>query len=251
LTGCSGVTVYSIDAASGLDVILSQRAILTSRDAAELAPVDAPSRLRCAARIVLRLALSRHIGAGAARKDILPGASGRPEIPDIPWCFSISHTDGLALVALSQRRPLGVDIERDRPIRVSADRAARLRIAMAQLCCDPPNSAERIPSEGGYRLENQTAEPGRNRLIDAWVQLEALAKADGRGIHWLLQALGVVGVGDPTARAEVARLLSQCVLRRLPEFANAAAAIAYPRSDPDRDCAGAVTVAPARSLLDG
>lgn len=76
-------------------------------------------------------------------------AGGKPYFPDCPHLrFSLSHTEGAVLLALSDR-PVGADIERVRPA--------------------PPRLAERLGLEG-------------ESFFRGWVRREARGKRTGRGI---------------------------------------------------------------------
>lgn len=93
--------------------------------------------------------------------------------------FNVSHSGDYALIALSARRRVGVDIEhrcskldwRELASTVlSAEEAVRI-------ACEVPNRAHR-------------------RFFDVWVAKEALLKADGRGISAGLTEFSVAGDDD-------------------------------------------------------
>ena len=75
-------------------------------------------------RALLAFALEETLGTVPA---LAKTAAGQPYFPALPGCFlSLSHTEGAALLALSDA-PVGVDIERVRPIppRLGRDCAGR------------------------------------------------------------------------------------------------------------------------------
>ncbi len=131
-----------------------------------------------ATHIALRLLIERAAGTQWRRAALVRSERGKPHLPGTPLAFSISHAPGLALIGLAPRGRIGVDIERARRVRVGEARRARIEEAGAALTAEP------LPSEGNARF------------LQAWVRLEALAKADGCGIGRLLTRLGILGVSD-------------------------------------------------------
>ena len=120
-------------------------------------------------RALLAFALEETLGTVPA---LAKTAAGQPYFPALPGCFlSLSHTEGAALLALSDA-PVGVDIERVRPI--------------------PP------------RLGRDFA--GREETFwRRWTAAEAAAKREGRGAGALLP-LGRRGFPEgPEARHLVLR----------------------------------------------
>ena len=137
---------------------------------------DRDRRTYAAAHALLRHALDRLAGPRPWR--FVTGAYGKPRLD--PPCnnirFSLSHTDGLVAVALTQGQEVGVDVEaasRD------PDEAALASLALApEEITDLDSFADR-----------------RGRLLRLWVAKEALAKAIGEGLSLPLQQ--VVLRGDP------------------------------------------------------
>ena len=102
---------------------------------------------------LLRLAIWERCGLYElpliARTDL-----GKPYIPEWPGVhFSISHTAAAAMVGLSER-PVGVDIERIRPV------------------------SRRLLRE---------VEPSEERFFKTWVRREALVKCSGQGVGAMLR----------------------------------------------------------------
>ena len=149
-----------------------------------------------ATHIALRLLIERAAGTQWRGATFTRSERGKPHLDGTPLAFSISHAPGLALIGLAPRGSIGVDIERPRRVRIGEARRARIEEAGAALTNEP------LPSEGNLRF------------LQAWVRLEALAKADGRGIGRMLTRLGILGVsaetraGQAGARAMVAALLT-------------------------------------------
>ncbi len=129
------------------------------------------------ARIALRMLL---VAAGASE---LPGAelltdpAGKPRLAAGDLHFSLSHTTGLALFAIGNIGPLGIDLEMDRKVQLGPERCG-LMIAAAQAIA---------PGLG-------------SDFLDAWTCLEAFAKARGSGIGTLLTELGITASRARTLR---------------------------------------------------
>jgi phosphopantetheinyl transferase len=136
-----------------------------------------------ATHIALRVLIERAAGPQWRGATFTRSVRGKPQLDGASVAFSLSHAPGLALIGLAHEGSIGVDVERTRPVRIGAARRARIEEAGAAL-----NAAE-LPSDG------------ESRFLQAWVRLEAYAKADGCGVGRLLTRLGILGTGA-TARAE-------------------------------------------------
>lgn len=134
---------------------------------------EAARRERRLAHVALRILLEARIGPGVRQAAFVRAAGGKPALAGHAVAFSLSHTRGLALIALGARDPLGVDIERMRQIRVPAPRRA-------------PIEAEAVALAAGAPLVGHDADA---RFLHAWVRIEAAAKAHGHGVGALLERL--------------------------------------------------------------
>lgn len=133
-----------------------------------------------ATHIALRILIERACGADWCRIAFSHEERGKPTLAGAPVTFSLSHAPGLALIGLARQGAIGVDIERTRSVRIDDARRDRIREAGATL-----SSTQLPPADAGF--------------LQAWVRLEALAKAEGCGIGRLLTRLGILG---SRARAE-------------------------------------------------
>jgi 4'-phosphopantetheinyl transferase len=123
--------------------------------------------------VALRIALERRIGHGVRGAPLVRSASGEPSLPNCGANFSIAHTHGLAVVAISATGPIGIDIETTRLVRMPALRRAPIEQEAIRLAAGAPLS-------------------GRNddeRFLRAWVRIEAVAKARGTGVGPLLETV--------------------------------------------------------------
>lgn len=139
-----------------------------------------------ASHIALRLLLERFVGARWRGVALARVAGVRPHLEGAPVAFSLSHVDGLALIALTRSGDIGVDLERARTVRVRAPRRGLIEAAGAALATRQP-------------LPEQEGDAG---FLQAWVRLEAFAKGQGCGIGRLLTQLGIVG-GRDVARGDL------------------------------------------------
>ena len=159
---------------------------------------------RRTAHIALRLILARIVGIDRAAAAFVIGAHGKPELAppafDPPSYaplafahnstpvgasdhrsgglspgprFSLSHSGARAMVAISPRAEIGVDIEGPRQAKISGSRRAAIIAAGIALAAGAPL--------GGASEEQQ--------FLQAWVRLEAIAKCSGRGMGRLLGEL--------------------------------------------------------------
>jgi 4'-phosphopantetheinyl transferase len=165
------------------------------RDARRLTPDDRrranslkdprDRRERLAALTALRLLLERFTDPHSARQPFVTGPAGKPALPGGMLQFSLSHVEGHALIGLTRSGAIGVDLERDRPLRLSERRRAEIIAAAKGLAGKPLAGAS---SDAGF--------------LQAWCRLEAFAKAHGGGIGRTLADLGLRS-GAPRTSADI------------------------------------------------
>jgi phosphopantetheinyl transferase len=163
---------------------------LTAGDRSRARAVKDPRdrRQRIAVTTALRILLERVAGPQAARLPFAAGPAGKPSLPGRDIQFSLSHIDGYALVGLTRAGEIGVDLERDRPLRMPDRRRAELMAAAEGLAGRP------LPD----------ASPDAS-FLQAWCRLEAFAKARGAGLGRTLADLGLrSGQARTPAQIEVA-----------------------------------------------
>jgi phosphopantetheinyl transferase len=139
-------------------------------------------RHRLAAYTALRVLLERIAGAQVRGMSLTHGPGGKPGLGGSGVEFSLSHTRGLALIAVGRSGPLGIDLEQRRPIKMSP-RAA------LEMCA--------IASGLGGRLAGTHG--SIRAVLQAWTRLEAFAKARGLGVARTLTELGQRGRGGVLA----------------------------------------------------
>ena len=116
-------------------------------------------------RGILRSLLSGFTGTSAGKLRFTYGTSGKPSLADHDIHFNVSHSAELGLFAFAPDRPVGVDVENERPVRRLLD------------------VAQRFMSEDEIRSLAATAPEQRDTaFLKSWVVREALLKAEGKGV---------------------------------------------------------------------
>jgi 4'-phosphopantetheinyl transferase len=117
------------------------------------------------ARGILRSLLSGFTGTAAEKLRFTYAISGKPSLADHDIQFNVSHSATLGLFAFAPDRPVGVDLENERPVRRLLD------------------VAQRFMSEDELRSLAATAPPERDTaFLKLWVVREARLKAEGKGV---------------------------------------------------------------------
>ena len=165
-----------------MKVYLSDAAKLTDGDLPRFLDALPPKRRVCAERyknpidraasavgFLLVAKALRDADPSVSPSDWAIGEHGKPRLPGSDLHFSLSHSDGLC-AAVTSRHPIGLDVERIRP----------LRPALLPRFCTPD---EISLCEGDPEL-----------AVKIWTAREAKAKENGRGIGQKLTALPTDGV---------------------------------------------------------
>ena len=118
------------------------------------------------ARGILRNLLLGFTGIPAEKLRFTYGSSGKPVLVGHDGIqFNISHSADLGLFAFAPDRPVGVDVENERPVRRLLD------------------VAQRFMSEDELRSLIDTSPEERNAaFLRSWVVREARLKAEGKGV---------------------------------------------------------------------
>jgi len=122
----------------------------------------------------LRTILSGYLGVSA--NDVRFGATeaGKPYVADGGLTFNLSHSEGLALCAITVEGQVGVDVERLRPID------------------DADAIVHRYFAPGEVRQYQATRSPDRTAaFFSTWTRKEAYVKAVGSGLNCDLTAFEV------------------------------------------------------------
>ena len=180
-------------------------------------------QVRLTTRRALRVLLRYYSGPCVARSSVRVAPSGRPELalPDAA-VFSVTHTAGVALIALCETAPLGIDLEMQRPLKMSLARRTELAIAARDAGLDvAPALCE----------ATTLSDESDRQVLEVWTQLEALAKAHGGGIGHILQSIGFRGRGGRNGTANVHDLIPEDgMITPLDPGRGYVAAMVHPRS---------------------
>jgi 4'-phosphopantetheinyl transferase len=155
-----------------------------------------------AVRGTLRELLAHHLDARPREVPIVYGEHGKPALDPALGSdlrFNVSHTGGLAAIALAAGREVGVDVELRRPRR-------RLEL-LARATLSP---AEK---EWFARL------PAPDRLaafLDLWSAKEAYSKLLGRGLQLSFRHLALAHPAAARTRVVDGGVVPPCVVHRLP-----------------------------------
>ena len=131
-----------------------------------------------ARRVALRLLLAGYLGQPPAEIDIAFGPNGKPYLPEGELELNLSHSFDRALIGFS-RRPLGIDVERLRPIEDALDLAARF-----------------FSREEASAVRALAPDRLHRGFFEIWTMKEAYIKATGEGLSRPLDSFTVsLGAG--------------------------------------------------------
>jgi 4'-phosphopantetheinyl transferase len=118
--------------------------------------------------LALREVLARYLDKDPAMIELRRGEHGKPELADSssPLRFNLSHSGDLALVAVTQGREVGVDVELIRP--------RRHLLRLAERALDPAAVAA---------VRAAPADERAAAFHQAWARREAIAKCLGTGLR--------------------------------------------------------------------
>ncbi len=145
-----------------------------SRSRRFVRPID--RRRYVLAHAALRALLARCLGVEVAEVRYESGIYGKPRLASglLPFDFNLSHSEGLALLAVARQRSVGVDIERLR------DMPDALNMADLHF-----SAAERRDLQSLPRSERPAA------FLRCWTRKEAIVKATGEGLRRALDDFDV------------------------------------------------------------
>ncbi len=182
-------------------------------------------------RAWLRRVLAAYTGQSADTIKLSPGPHGKPELADSPEApdlrFNLSHSDGMALLAVTRGGELGVDIERVRPL---DDLSSMVRNCLS---ADEQRDLARLDDD------QRTSE-----FFRYWTCKEAIVKAHGEGLGIPLESVPVAfrpgadpeivaaklsAPGDRVFKSDGVFKTEQWSLKSFVPFAGFSAAVAAPR----------------------
>ena len=138
-------------------------------------------------RGLLRILLGKYLNLAPEKIVFAYGEHGKPYLPNTTLNFNISHSYGMALLAFTQGRELGVDIEQIRPLEDAA--------AIAKMNFSAKEVAE-------YTAVPDTQKP--LAFYNCWTRKEAFIKAIGEGLTCPLDSFDVTLIpGEPAQLLQV------------------------------------------------
>jgi phosphopantetheinyl transferase len=137
-------------------------------------PLDDPDkkRRRELAHLAEGRLLASYLGVTPAMLEFERGAAGKPRLHGEPLQFNLSHSDRLALLAVSRSLPVGIDVQGPHPT------------------ASKPWFAKRICSAHEY--EQFSVNPDPEELLRLWARKEAVIKARGEGSYVAVNGIDVL-----------------------------------------------------------
>ncbi len=216
------VHVWRVPLDVSQDAVLALAPLLSGEEHARVGRIlcEESGRRFVAAHGALRRILSRYLDDTPDRICLVRDAKGKPRLASgagVPTlCFSLSHSDELALLALTKDGDVGVDIERIRPVSAWREIAARYFSEREAL---------------GSVADDGTPEA----FFHCWTRKEAYSKALGQGVSQLWREFSVSLATTATTVLHCAGsetgMLGQFTLRPLAPGAGYVAAVAAPGAD--------------------
>jgi 4'-phosphopantetheinyl transferase len=154
---------------------------LSPRERARAASYRGPDGRRrfAAGRAAVRAVLAAYLGVPAAELKVVEDPAGKPRLGLPPGAaaieFGVSGSGDLALLAVAAGRPVGVDVERLRPV-ASAGRLAARYFA--------PEERRDLALVAGSEQESAA-------FLRCWTRKEAFVKARGEGLRRPLDSFAV------------------------------------------------------------
>lgn len=136
-------------------------------------------------RSSLRSILSAYLDVSPLRPEFVHGPQGKPTLA-YPWSwlhFNVSHSQDVALIAVTRLGEVGVDVERIRPFAND--------LGMAERYFSPRETE---------LLRALTGESRAEAFFHAWTRKEAFLKASGIGLSYGLERVEVTLLPEEEAR---------------------------------------------------
>jgi 4'-phosphopantetheinyl transferase len=130
-----------------------------------------------AGRGILRTLLGRYLGQQPASLRFTYSAAGKPMLDGstgVEYRFNLTHSNGLALLAVTRRRDVGVDVEHIRPD-LEGEQLAERFFSVREVAA----------------LRSLPAELRRQAFFHCWTRKEAYIKAVGQGLSLPLDQFDV------------------------------------------------------------
>ena len=127
-----------------------------------------------AGRGALRFILARYLCCAGNEITFVYGVRGKPALADAPLHFNLAHSEGLAVIGVTRSGPLGIDVERLRPV------DDFMCIASSYFSPTERKAIAALPPEHQLLA-----------FFTCWTRKEAYLKATGEGITTPLDSFDV------------------------------------------------------------
>jgi 4'-phosphopantetheinyl transferase len=141
--------------------------------------IDRPRSVFAASRVALRSLLGKYLSLGAKDVQIVSDAGGKPRLTIGELNFNLAHSGDVTLIAVTRGCPIGVDVERLRPVDCSQEIATRN--------FHPAEIAVIAAADAGELAEC---------FLRCWTRKEAVLKAVGIGLGYPLNAFNVLALNS-------------------------------------------------------
>ena len=126
-------------------------------------------------RAFLRIALGHYLGIEPPEVKFCTGEQGKPELANGGLQFNLSHTEGVAAIAITRAGKVGIDVERIRRNLEPLQMAARF-----------------FSARESEWLRSQSKDRQFAAFFSCWTAKEAYIKARGGGLSIPLDSFGVI-----------------------------------------------------------
>jgi 4'-phosphopantetheinyl transferase len=177
--------VWRADVVRDESTVAERRHVLSpaEQQRADRYRIPAVRRQYILARAALRGILAGYLAADPRELHFIHGPQGKPYLEGAHLQFNLSHSEGIALIAVAREGELGVDVERVRAF-------PNQRLLAERFFC---------PREVATLLD-LPAEVFPLAFFHAWTRKEAFVKAHGTGIGYGVDRVEVTLLPDEPAR---------------------------------------------------
>lgn len=175
-------------------------------DRAKRFALDLPRRNFVVSRAALRSILGGYLGQQACDVAIFANSNGKPRLSVGALNFNLSHSQDLALIAVTRGCEVGVDVEAVRPIERLAE-LTRRNFHPAEIAAVDAAEASDAPTV----------------FLRCWTRKEAVLKAIGAGLRSPLAEFDTL---SSTSDGRITVSATRCYLQEIGPAANYVAAVA-------------------------
>lgn len=128
--------------------------------------------------------ISEHTGMSIDEIILAEDENGKPFCKNAEVFFSISHAEDMVVCAISSK-PVGIDVEKIRPLKLSAARRVCTESELEYVFGHSPSDDDFNKSEDEAML---------GRFFEIWVRKEAFGKKEGTGIAYNMKETDIMHI---------------------------------------------------------